>query len=126
MKISKATISSKGQVVLPREVRERLGVEKGDEIEFVLSDKGVQLRPRLETRNPFLAWIGAAPPLDGEDTESLARQTRHVGMSEEDLTALRGGPGARVIRLEACAEPGSVAPERADEAVREEAAAARS
>jgi len=36
-----AVLSSKGQVTLPKEVREALGVATGDRIEFVETGKGV-------------------------------------------------------------------------------------
>ncbi len=35
-----AKITSKGQITLPKEVREALGVEEGDEVEFVIYEKG--------------------------------------------------------------------------------------
>ena len=36
-----ATITSKGQITIPSEVREALGVGVGDRIEFVAEEKGV-------------------------------------------------------------------------------------
>ena len=36
-----ATITSKGQITLPKEVREALGVGTGDRLEFVAEEKGV-------------------------------------------------------------------------------------
>lgn len=41
-----STLTSKGQLTLPKPIRDRLGVHKGDRIEFVLGPDGaVQLRP---------------------------------------------------------------------------------
>jgi len=34
-----ATLTSKGQITLPKEVREILGVSTGDQIEFVINDR---------------------------------------------------------------------------------------
>lgn len=99
MRIKTATLSSKGQIVLPREVRQRLGVGQGDQVEFVMDDQGIHVRPKREEDNPFLAWIGAAPLPDGQTTEDWLRETRHEGLSDEELRLLRSGPGARVTRL---------------------------
>jgi antitoxin PrlF len=40
-----ATLTSKGQITLPKSVRERLGVEAGDRIEFIESDQGFLILP---------------------------------------------------------------------------------
>jgi AbrB family looped-hinge helix DNA binding protein len=36
-----ATITSKGQITLPKEVRDALGVSAGDRVEFVAEEKGI-------------------------------------------------------------------------------------
>lgn len=36
----KATITSKGQLTLPKEIRSRLGVAAGDQVEFAVADDG--------------------------------------------------------------------------------------
>lgn len=42
-----ATLSSKGQITLPKKVREALRVERGDRLELTLRDDGVvEMRPR--------------------------------------------------------------------------------
>lgn len=98
MQVKTARMSSKGQLVLPREVRERLGLKQGDAVDFVLDDAGIHLQPSRAEDNPFLAWIGAAPLPTGETTGDFIRQTRHEGLSDKELHILRSGPGAIVIR----------------------------
>lgn len=36
-----ATLTSKGQITIPKEVREALGIGTGDRVEFVAEEKGV-------------------------------------------------------------------------------------
>jgi AbrB family looped-hinge helix DNA binding protein len=44
-----ATMSSKGQTVIPKAIRERLGLRPGDALDFVVQDDGdVVIRPALE------------------------------------------------------------------------------
>ncbi len=44
-----ATMSSKGQTVIPKVIRERLGLRPGDALDFVIQDDGdVVIRPALE------------------------------------------------------------------------------
>jgi len=53
-----ATVSSKGQVVIPSDVRKRLGLTHGSLLRFVLDEEGVRLLPaasavqRLKGRLP--------------------------------------------------------------------------
>ncbi|WP_424952846.1 AbrB/MazE/SpoVT family DNA-binding domain-containing protein [Deinococcus sp.] len=98
MKIHTTTVSSKGQVVLPREIRDRLGVGMGDQIEFISDDQGIHLRPKPPARSALDAWLGAAPS-GGTATQEL-NDARHAGMSEHELTLLRAGPGAKITRLD--------------------------
>ena len=43
--MAEATITSKGQVTIPKPVRDALGLEAGDRIEFVSTDKGFLVIP---------------------------------------------------------------------------------
>jgi len=58
-----STISSKGQVTIPKEVREALRVDAGDRVLFVVRDDGiVELRP--ETVD-LLDLVGILEPAKG-------------------------------------------------------------
>lgn len=42
-----ATLTSKGQVTIPKRIRDQLGLEAGTEVEFVLDDDGsLHVRPK--------------------------------------------------------------------------------
>ena len=56
-----STISSKGQVTVPIEVRHRLGLREGDRVEFVFEDGRTVIRPGRQEANPFSAYLGALP-----------------------------------------------------------------
>ena len=56
-----STVSSKGQVTVPIEVRHRLGLKEGDRVEFVYEDGRTVLRPAQTEKNPFTAYLGALP-----------------------------------------------------------------
>jgi antitoxin PrlF len=56
-----STISSKGQITVPLEVRNRLGLKPGDRVEFVVEENRTTLRPARATENPFLRYVGAFP-----------------------------------------------------------------
>jgi antitoxin PrlF len=60
-----STISSKGQVTVPREIRKRLGLEPGDRVEFVVEKDRTVLRPVHAEANPFEKYIGIADPFPG-------------------------------------------------------------
>ena len=53
--MASATITSKGQVTIPKDVRERLGLRQGDRIEFVQEDDGsFRIRPlKVDVRDLF-------------------------------------------------------------------------
>lgn len=45
MTVSRAKVTSKGQITLPRNLREKLGIVQGDHVEFSIdSENGVQVR----------------------------------------------------------------------------------
>ena len=46
--MSTATLSTKGQVTIPTDVRRRLGHESGDRVEFVEFDGGFAIRPAID------------------------------------------------------------------------------
>lgn len=71
----KSKISSKGQITLPKRVREVLGLELGEEVTFEIRDDEVLLKPRR--RVPLEALRGCLKgkvPFPGEKAEREARE----------------------------------------------------
>jgi AbrB family looped-hinge helix DNA binding protein len=58
-------ISSKGQVTIPQEIRNRLGVVAGDRIEFVVEDDRTEIRPSRDDPDPFEKQVGILGPFPG-------------------------------------------------------------
>jgi AbrB family looped-hinge helix DNA binding protein len=64
-----STISSKGQVTVPQEIRKRLGLEVGDRVEFVMETDRTVLRPARSAENPFEKYRGILGTFPGGDQE---------------------------------------------------------
>jgi antitoxin PrlF len=60
-----STISSKGQITVPQEIRKRLGLAPGDRVEFVMEQDRTVMRPVRSEVNPFEKFIGIAGPFPG-------------------------------------------------------------
>lgn len=73
---ARATISSKGQVTIPLEIRQRLGLKEGDRLEFVNEGGLTVLRPARNDENPFLEHVGRHPLPDGRTAVEWARDLR--------------------------------------------------
>jgi AbrB family looped-hinge helix DNA binding protein len=71
------TVTSKGQVTIPKRVRDYLGIEPGVEVKFRLADDGHVIIERADgTRPPsrFEKLIGSAGP--GPTTDELMKLLR--------------------------------------------------
>ncbi len=64
-----STISSKGQVTVPQEIRKRLGLEAGDRVEFVMEKDRTVIRPARTEENPFARYVGVLGTFPGGDEE---------------------------------------------------------
>jgi AbrB family looped-hinge helix DNA binding protein len=73
--MAKSRVTSKGQVTIPRQVREKLGLRPGDEIEFV-EEHGVFRIRRYFVESPFDKWVGYLKDLEGQDVDELIEEMR--------------------------------------------------
>lgn len=73
--MAKTRITSKGQVTIPKDVRQRLGLRPGDEIEFVEDRAGFRVQKRV-LASPFRKYRGYLKELAGRDPDELVEQMR--------------------------------------------------
>lgn len=74
------SVTSKGQVTIPKPVRDRLGLTTGTQVSFRLDDRGQVVIERADGEKPksrFAHLVGSAGP--GPSTDEL-------------MALLRGGP----------------------------------
>jgi AbrB family looped-hinge helix DNA binding protein len=55
--MSVGRLTSKGQLTIPKKIRERLGLDEGDEVEFKEKREGVLLKKKPK-RSPFDRYVG--------------------------------------------------------------------
>jgi AbrB family looped-hinge helix DNA binding protein len=80
-----STVSSKGQVTVPIEVRHRLGLKEGDRVEFVFEEGRTILRPAKREKNPFEAYLGVLPAFSSrEEINAWIRDLREGDALEDD------------------------------------------
>ena len=72
------TISSKGQVTVPKAFREKLGLRSGTRLEFSL-EGGKLVMKKVVEKDPFENWIGQA-------------KSRFRTTTDQIVEDLRGGP----------------------------------
>lgn len=68
--MSQATVTSKGQITIPKEVRDELGIETGAKVWFVRTSMGYLLKPRTENLMDLRGALKHdGPPLTDEEIE---------------------------------------------------------
>lgn len=86
-----ATVRSKGQITVPRDIREAAHLSEGDPVEFEVTDQGILLRPK-KIVDSTQAWFWTATWQRGEAAASAdieaGRTTVHK--STEDFLAALG------------------------------------
>jgi AbrB family looped-hinge helix DNA binding protein len=68
-----ATLTSKGQITLPKAVRERLRVDSGDQVDFVVNDRG--------------DVVVRAATLDVSELKGLLKRSRARPVTIEEMNA---------------------------------------
>ena len=74
------TVSSKGQITIPKHVREALGIEPGDPLEFEVRGQECVVRKKRSTVD-WSQFIGVLA--DGRSTDEIMRELRPVRAWDE-------------------------------------------
>ncbi len=74
-----AKVSSKGQVTIPKPVRERLELKPGSRVAFVMRDDRVEVEPM---KGSILSLRGVIPVDGPQDWKEVRRKTMEIVASE--------------------------------------------
>jgi AbrB family looped-hinge helix DNA binding protein len=81
-----STVSSKGQVTIPAEVRKHLGIKEGDKLSFVVESEG-SVKIEVPRYHDIASLRGAAgsleKPLSWNETIEIAREDRVSDISNK-------------------------------------------
>lgn len=85
MPISAVRVQEKGQVTIPKEIREKLDIKKGDLVTFVETEAGILLQPAQIVVSAALDEIGRALQEEGLSLEQMVERGRWIrgGLVEE-------------------------------------------
>lgn len=75
-RIIRSTVTSKGQITLPKAVRDHLHATQGTQLEFVLDGDSVTVRNSEPNLNAWQEWLGAVPLPDGQTVEDFMNDIR--------------------------------------------------
>ena len=83
-----ARITSKGQITVPKQVRDRLGIEPGDALEFHFEDGRLEVRPvRRRRLKEFRGLFRGERVLDFRAERKLAWEAQSRQLAEGDRAA---------------------------------------
>jgi antitoxin PrlF len=88
--MASSTLTSKGQVTIPKEVRERMGLTEGDRLEFVFDEQG-RLVVRPESADPLGRLPGLLKHLAPERPVTVEEMREAVLRRAQKKYAARGG-----------------------------------
>ncbi len=75
VRVERAKLTTKGQLTVPKAVRDRLGVQAGDELEFV-EENGIFLVRKGAATSGIRRYVGFLKELEGQDPDQLVREMR--------------------------------------------------
>lgn len=76
-----STVTEKGQVTIPAEVRKRLGISRGEKVAFLIEGDDVRLKP---VRFTLESVFGSVPALPSRETDDFEDQIEEAMEEETD------------------------------------------
>jgi AbrB family looped-hinge helix DNA binding protein len=73
--VIEAKLTSKGQLTLPKKIRERLGVHPGESVGFEEKEGQLVIRKVLK-KSAFDKWAGKLWHLKGQGSDNIVREAR--------------------------------------------------
>lgn len=70
-----AKLTSKGQVTIPKKVRDKLGITEGERIQFY-EEKGVFFIRKSVKKSPFDKWMGYLKKQKGKKPDKIIEELR--------------------------------------------------
>ena len=70
------TISSEGQILIPRSVRDVLSISPGDEVDFQISGNQVFLCKKKHRKKSFRKYFGYLSNLQGANSDKIIEKLR--------------------------------------------------
>ena len=71
----KATLTSKGQITIPKEVREKMGISTGESLSFE-EKNGIFYIKKSLIKSPFDKWVGRLKAKKGRKTDEIITELR--------------------------------------------------
>ena len=70
-----AKVTSKGQITIPKKVREKIGISPGEELQFEEKD-GIFFIKKGMRKSPFDRWVGYLGKGTGKDSDAVIEEMR--------------------------------------------------
>ncbi len=88
--MTQARITSKGQITVPKEIRERLGVEPGDSLDFLFEQDRLEVKPIKRRKLAEFRGIFRVPKaysFEEERARAWEERAKELTQDETDVDA---------------------------------------
>lgn len=74
LEMAETKVAQGWRIVIPKSIREKLGIEKGDKMEITMRGRDIVLRPKGAERNPLDKMYGSVKVAAEESPKKEARK----------------------------------------------------